>query len=61
VDDAAPAIYDEARLLPSPPTSEPSAGGVEIALENGRRVRVEAGADPEAVRRLVALLEGAAP
>ena len=33
---------------------------MEIALENGRRVRVDAGADPEAVRRLVTLLEGAA-
>lgn len=61
VDGEAPATSDEAHLMPSPPTSERSAGGMEIALENGRRVRVEAGADPEAVRRLVTLLEGAAP
>ena len=27
---------------------------MEIALKDGKRVRVEAGADPEAVRRLVA-------
>lgn len=59
VDDEAPAI-DDARLMPSPPPQERSAGGIEIALENGRRVRVDAGADPEAVRRLVTLLEGAA-
>lgn len=36
-------------------------GGMEIALTDGKRVRVEPGADPEAVRRLVLMLEGAAP
>ena len=63
VDEEAPAtsaMNDDARLMSSPPPQERSAGGMEIALENGRRVRVEAGADPEAVRRLVTLLEGAA-
>jgi hypothetical protein len=34
---------------------------MEIALKDGKRVRVEAGADPEAVRRLVSLLEGTSP
>lgn len=37
-------------------TSEPQ-GGMEIALADGKRVRVEPGADPEAVRRLVLMLE----
>lgn len=62
VDDEAPvtSAMDDARLRSTLPPPERSAGGMEIALENGRRVRVEAGADPEAVRRLVALLEGAA-
>lgn len=36
------------------------AGAMEIELKDGKRVRVEAGTDPEAVRRLVTLLEGAA-
>jgi len=44
----------------APPVQEPT-GGMEIALQDGKRVRVEAGADPEAVRRLVTLLEGASP
>jgi transposase len=46
-------------LKPAPPPQEQT-GGMEIALNDGKRVRVEAGADPEAVRRLVSLLEGAA-
>lgn len=46
-------------LRPMPPTPE-HPGGMEIALKDGKRVRVEAGVDPEAVRRLVSLLEGAA-
>ena len=33
---------------------------MEIALNDRKRVRVEAGADPEAIRHLVSLLEGAA-
>lgn len=47
-------------LKPMPPPQEQT-GGMEIALTDGKRVRVEAGADPEAVRRLVSLLEGASP
>ena len=47
-------------LQPASSPQEP-AGGMEIALKDGKRVRVEAGADPEAVRRLVNLLEGASP
>jgi transposase len=47
-------------LQPAPPPQEPT-GGMEIALKDGKRVRVEAGADPETVRRLVTLLEGPAP
>jgi transposase len=47
--------------LQPPPSAQEPAGGMEIALKDGKRVRVEAGADPEAVRRLVSLLEGASP
>jgi transposase len=47
-------------LQPAPSPQEPT-GGMEIALKDGKRVRVEAGADPEEVRRLVILLEGASP
>lgn len=39
----------------------PSAPGIEVELIGGRRVRFERDADPEAVRRLVVLLEGSAP
>jgi hypothetical protein len=34
---------------------------MEIALKDGKRVRIEAGANPEEVHRLVSLLEGASP
>lgn len=40
----------------SRPPTRPD-GGMEIALKDGKRVRVEAGADPDAVRRLIMLLE----
>ena len=36
-------------------------GAMEIALKDGKRLRVEPGADPDAVRRLIAMLEGASP
>jgi transposase len=59
---------DDAPLAPrvdldglQPASVQESAGGMEIALKDGKRVRVEAGADPEAVRRLVTLLEGVSP
>ena len=39
----------------------PLTGGMEIALKDGRRVRVDADTDPEAVRRLLTLLEGTSP
>jgi len=64
VDEEPPAtavLDDAAVLMPSAPPQGRSSGGMEIALKDGRCVRVEAGADPEAVRRLVTLLEGAAP
>ena len=34
---------------------------VEIALRNGRTIKVDAGIDPEALARLVAVLDGGAP
>jgi hypothetical protein len=39
---------------------ERSSDDMEMALKDGRCVRMEADTDPEAVRRLVTLLEGAA-
>ena len=39
---------------------ERSAPGIEVELIGGRRVRFERDIDPETVRRLVSLLEGAA-
>jgi transposase len=45
--------------LPSPAAG--ATAGIEITLRDGKRVRVDTGADPEAVRRLVTLLEGASP
>jgi transposase-like protein len=47
-------------VQPAPAPQEPT-GGMEIALKDGKRVRIEAGANPEEVRRLVSLLEGASP
>jgi len=58
--EATPAMDDAAGLVLSAPARERAGGSMEIALKDGKRVRVEAGADPEAVRRLVTLLEGAA-
>lgn len=57
---ATPAMDNAVGLMPSAPPQERSNGGIEIALKDGRCVGVEVGADPEAVRRLVTLLEGAA-
>jgi transposase-like protein len=39
----------------------PSAPGIEVELIGGRRVRFERDADPETIRRTVALLESSAP
>ena len=39
-------------------SSNGHAPGIEVELVGGRRVRFERDADPETVRRLVALLEG---
>jgi transposase len=43
--------------------SAPSAsgGGMEIVLPDGKRVRIEAGADPLAVKQLITVLEGMTP
>jgi hypothetical protein len=40
---------------------ERSAPGIEVELIGGRRVRFERDADPETIRRTVALLEGSTP
>jgi transposase-like protein len=49
-------VTDAAPVAESP--SVPSTPGIEIELAGGRRMRFERDADPETVRRLVALLEG---
>jgi transposase len=43
------------RILPEP--AEPSSGGIEVVLANGRSVRVGAGFDPQTFVRVVELLE----
>jgi transposase len=41
--------------------SDRPAGGMEIELSSGRKLRFEAGTDPDAIRRVVELLEGRIP
>ena len=59
-------IMDAAPLVEGPAAAsvpvivERPAPGIEVELVGGRRVRFERDADPETVRRLVALLEGGA-
>ena len=48
-------------LIPATRPPAPLTGGMEIALKDGKRVRVDADTDPEAVRRLLTLLEGPSP
>lgn len=55
----------EAEVSARAPSSAPpiigerSAPGIEVALKGDRRVRFDREADPETIRSLVALLEGA--
>jgi len=49
-------VTDTAPVVESP--TSPSTPSIEVELVSGRRVRFERDADPETVRRLVALLEG---
>ena len=58
VTDAVPA---EAPAVTAPMIVERAAPGIEVELAGGRRVRFERDADPETVRRLIALLEGGGP
>jgi transposase len=51
----------EAPVVTAPMIVERSAPGIEIELVGGRRVRFERDADPETVRRLLALLEERQP
>ena len=59
---AAPAVFAPVQVTDTPFVAESplgsSAPGIEVELVGGRRVRFERDADPETVRRLVALLEG---
>jgi transposase-like protein len=61
VTDAAPVVEESATAPSVAMIVERSAPGIEVELIGGRRVRFERDADPETVRRLVALLEGSAP
>jgi transposase len=60
--DPAAAVFAPVQITDAVPSVEApavaSAPGIEIELVGGRRVRFERDADPETVRRLVALLEG---
>jgi hypothetical protein len=46
-----------ARLARRPPPLKAGSGLVEIALCNGRTIKVDAGIDPEALARLVAVFD----
>lgn len=60
VSDVGPST-ETAVVASRPEIVERTAPAIEIELVGGRRVRFERDADPETVRRLVALLEGGAP
>ena len=51
-------VVEALAVASTPMIVERSAPGIEVELVGGRRVRFERDADPETVRRLVALLEG---
>ena len=51
-------VVEALTVASTPMIVERSAPGIEVELVGGRRVRFERDADPETVRRLVALLEG---
>ncbi|MHC0055644.1 IS66-like element accessory protein TnpA [Actibacterium sp. D379-3] len=55
---AAPAAMASSPLAP-PIVVERAAPGIEVSLKGGRRVRFDRETDPEVIRRLVVLLEGA--
>jgi transposase-like protein len=57
ITNAAPAVEAPTEAL-APVIIERSAPGIEVELVGGRRVRFERDADPETVRRMIALLEG---
>jgi hypothetical protein len=57
----APALPSEPLIaLPTAAIDRPPAG-IEIELSGGRRVRFERDTDPETVRRMIEILEGARP
>lgn len=61
--ETAPAVFAPVQIMDTVPELEtlPSAPAIEIELAGGRRVRFERNADPETVRRLLALLEETTP
>jgi transposase len=60
---SAPPVFAPVQVMDSPPvgTAVPPPAGIEIELAGGRRVRFERDADPETIRRTVALLEETTP
>ena len=61
ITDPAPVVEESATAPSAPVIVERSAPGIEVELIGGRRVRFERDADPETIRRTVALLEGSTP
>jgi transposase-like protein len=61
VTDAAPVVEGAAPAPMVPVIVERPAPGIEVELIGGRRMRFERDADPETVRRMIALLEGGGP
>jgi transposase-like protein len=61
VTDSAPVVEAPTTAPSVPVIVERSAPGIEVELVGGRRVRFERDADPETIRRTVALLEGSTP
>ena len=57
----APVQITDPGLVVEVSAGAPSAPGIEIELIGGRRIRFERDADPETIRRTLALLEGSAP
>jgi transposase len=61
VTDSAPVVEAPTTAPSVPVIVERTAPGIEVELIGGRRVRFERDADPETIRRTVALLEGSTP
>jgi hypothetical protein len=59
--EGAPNVGPELVFPPPAPAAERSPGDVEIELAGGKRLRFARDVDPETVRRMIEVLEGARP